>query len=399
MAPPPRPLAALEEVLRLSARVEPDEAHYQRLAEAAGGLDNWDDLPVAADAHGIAPLVYAHLTHAGVALPPRTEEELARLTLYHRHANHVCFRVLEEVLDAFDREGISVLVLKGAALAHVLYASTDLRPLSDVDLLVDSSQIHRAQSILGTLGFSAPSSPASRQLAGHHHLPAATRECDGYSVAVEIHRDALSRDAPGSLTTARLTGAPHRFSIGGRVTRTLGHLDMLYHLSRHLAECGSLLRLVWIADVVGYAARYHDDIPWEALRHRYPFVLNALSLLHLVTALPRELLDHVTPAQVDSLRGVGVTCKPLAAMLWRGRPWRDIRQDLFAPSDWWLRLYYELGDSSWLWWHRSVRHPVRVGRWLTRRAVSYAGWRTIGVRGRRSHTPGDENRAGERSAR
>lgn len=78
---------------------------------------------------------------------------------------------------------------------------------------------------------------------------------------------------------------------------------------------------------------------------------------------------------------------------------KNIRQDLFAPSDWWLRLYYELGDSSWLWWHRSVRHPVRVGRWLTRRAVSYAGWRTIGVRGRRSHTPGDENRAGERSAR
>lgn len=371
-------LSALSAVLRLSARVDPDAGDYQRLATAAARLDDWQELPSAAEAHGLAPLVHAHLTQAGVTIPSEPQRELLAFALRHRHANRVRFRVLGEVLAAFDKADIPVIVLKGAVLAHILYASPGLRPLSDIDLLVDRREALRAQALLLTLGFWAPPSPLSRDLAGHHHLPAAIRTFDGQTVLIEVHHDAFSRDSPGSLSMDRLSSAPQQFWVEGRPAQALGHADMLYHLCRHVAECAPLLRLIWIADVVGYATRYRDTIRWDELKERYPFVLNALSLLHLVTSLPRELLEHVTPAAAPQLRGVGVACKPLTEIFRRDRGYRAIARDVLDPSDWWLRLYYSLDDRAPLGWYRRVRHPLHVAHWLTRRAGSYVGWRLRG---------------------
>jgi hypothetical protein len=143
---------------------------------------------------------------------------------------------------------------------------------------------------------------------------------------------------------------------------------MLYHLCRHAAEVAALLRLIWVADIVGYATRYRQDISWTMLGRRYPFVLNALSLLHLLTPLPPELLEHVTPPRARTLDGVGVACKPLSLIVDRRRPLADIYRDLFDPSDWWLRLYYGVDGDSSLWWYRRIRHPLKVGHWLARRA-------------------------------
>jgi len=367
--------SSLIEVLRLSARVEfcPDD--YGRLARAATRLQNWQELPEAADAHGLAPLVYEHMTRVGIEMPAETRRELVSLVLLHRHANRVRFRVLGEILDAFFAAGIDVIVLKGAALAHLLYPSVALRQLSDIDLLVGRPHAARAQSLLARLGFMAPPVPLSRHLAGHHHLPGAIRTCDGQIVQVEIHHNALSRDAPGSLTIERLTSRPQRFSVEGRAAYALGHADMLYHLCRHVAECAPLLRLIWVADVVGYATRYRHQIPWAEVRRRYPFVLNALSLLHLVTALPGELLEHVVPACAGVDNGVGVAGKPLTEIFRKGRPLGDVGRDIFHPSDWWLRLYYGVGSDRSLWWHRWVRHPLHLANWLARRSGSYVQWR------------------------
>ena len=191
---------------------------------------------------------------------------------------------------------------------------------------------------------------------------------------VELHTNAVSRDSPGSLSMDSLTSAPQSFAVEGRTARALGHADMLFHLCRHTAERASRLRLIWVADVVGYATRYRDVIAWADLRRRYPFVLTALSLLHAVTPLPDALLEHVTPARVERLSGVGVACKPLAEIFRRHRRLGDIGRDLFAPSDWWLRLHYGVDGTSSLGWQRVVQHPVRVGYWLTRRAAAQVQW-------------------------
>jgi hypothetical protein len=365
---------ALLDILRLGARVDCDEAACGRLAEAAARLTAWTAMPSLAEAHGMAPLIHAHLERAGIALPIETRRALLAASVRHRDANQVRFRVLGDVLDAFDRAGIPVVVLKGAALAHILYPAPGLRPLGDIDLLVDPHLATTAQSTLGALGFDAPLLPPSASLVSHHHMPGAVARCEGYLVQVEIHVDAISHDSAGSLSMARL-GPTRAFQVNGRPARAMGHADMLYHLCRHAAECASLLRLIWVADLVGYAMRYRDEIPWADLARQRPFVLNALSLLHLVTPLPEALCEHVPPAR-GTVRGIGVACKPLSEIVRRERPLREVWRDLFDPSDWWLRLHYGVGDGQSLVWHRWIVHPLQVARWLLRRTATRAQpWR------------------------
>jgi hypothetical protein len=244
-----------------------------------------------------------------------------------------------------------------------------LRPLSDIDLLVDSQLAAPAQSVLKKLGFpSRPSPGDDAGLGARHPLPPAIKVCDGHPVMVEIHDNAIGRDSPGSLTTAELIASPQEFFVEGRRARALGHADMLYQLSRHTAERAPLMRLIWIADVVGYATRYHGVIPWTEVRRRYPFVLNALSLLDSVTPLPAELRAHIPRTGTSELSGVGVACKPLTAIFRPNRRLGEMWRDLFDPSDWWLRLYYGGGNPP-LWWLRWIRHPLQVAYWLARRAA------------------------------
>jgi hypothetical protein len=364
--------SALATLLTRSARILCDDEDVSVLGALAHHVEDWTDLATEGEAHGLAPLLHQHLGRADVRLPDHARRQLLALTIRHRRRNDIYSRVLREILDTFNAAGIDAVVLKGAALAHVLYPAVGLRPMSDIDLLVDPRLARRAQELLAELGFFAPARPTVRPLVGHHHLPAATKDVEGHVVQVEVHRDALSPDCYGSLTTKHVAGL-REFTLHGRRAYTLGHEDMLYHLCRHLAERSALLRLIWVADVEGYAARFGDEIDWERLARRCPFVVNTLSLLHLVSPLPRELGRRPIPPPPVT-QGVGVGFKPLAATL-RSNHLAEAWRDLLCPSEWWLRLYYGIDPTTSLFWYRWVRHPVHLGRWLARRAGIYGLWR------------------------
>ena len=64
---------------------------------------------------------------------------------------------LREVLEALARQGLSVLLLKGAALAYTLYPEPHLRSRCDADLLLPSrDEAERAWRLLQTLGYQRP---------------------------------------------------------------------------------------------------------------------------------------------------------------------------------------------------------------------------------------------------
>ena len=48
--------------------------------------------------------------------------------------------------------------------------------------------------------------------------------------------------------------------------RTLGHDDMLWHLCRHMVGLKHPFRLVWVADIVGYAEAFVEELNWDYLR-------------------------------------------------------------------------------------------------------------------------------------
>src|SRR6266436_1779063 len=57
------------------------------------------------------------------------------------------------ICEATHRQGIDLLLIKGAALAYTHYASPHLRPRDDIDLLIRRADLERASAMLVSIGY------------------------------------------------------------------------------------------------------------------------------------------------------------------------------------------------------------------------------------------------------
>ncbi len=152
--------------------------------------------------------------------------------------NHLRFRKLRELLAALDEKGFPVVLLKGAALAHTVYADPALRAMADLDLWVERRHMAAVIDTFQALGFS---------LAEQEMRPLALQEMANGEVqmyhpqwldsGVEIHWSAF----PGWwLTDAAAVDHPRIWSrkeplpIGGLPAYQLSPEDTIIELAAHL---------------------------------------------------------------------------------------------------------------------------------------------------------------------
>ena len=354
----------LYRVLALSARAECSAEQYRQIAQAAADLTDWTAMSAHAEAHGMAPLVYRHLTAAGVTIPLFVKRELQGLAVRHRLANQIRTRVLTDILTAYESTGIQAMVLKGAALCHLIYPEPGLRPMRDLDLLVSPADLLRAQRKLTDLEFHAPLTVAG-QNPNHRHLTSATRQVEGFMIGVEVHHNLFERgSSPILMGIDELSSEPLSFALGSTdtIAQTLGYEDTIWYLCQHLIESTNVFSsvgLIWVADVVSFAEHYGAQIDWGKVRRQYPIVLSTLSLVHFLTPLsdslvtragieigraPRGLWDDFrksprTPPEATTQEGYALTLR-----------------DAFFPSEWWLRLYFGIGSAHPVSWHHRLQH-------------------------------------------
>jgi hypothetical protein len=403
-------------LLSLCARPTCDAAHYERLVEQAARFQGWKGLPAQAEVHGLAPLLYTHLKRAGIQPPAETRRQLQALYLRHRRANQIRTDELRRILTALQATGIRAIVLKGAALSHIIYPEPALRPMSDLDLLVSPSDAQGAQATLGRLGFRA-ALPASQAFL-HRHLTIATAEVQGLPVQVEIHHRLLSDyfdsllgfvgnrwsigmrpwNRQNSAAGALLERA-QPFALGDFTAFSLGHHDMLTHLCQHLrshVNVWDFCRLIWVADVVGYAERFAAEIDWADLGRHAPEIVRLLSLLHHATPLSEELLNRASIRVGKRPPGLGVDFQGwprLQPAAWKSKGMRWVLHETLFPSECWLRLRYNLGSTRSALLARWIRHPLHILAQVVRALLERLGWPSaLELAGQRLST---DNQAGE----
>ncbi len=165
-------------------------------------------------------------------------------------------RVLGDVLRAFKAADIRVLVLKGAALANLVYPKLGLRSMRDMDVLVAKPDAWRAQRVLVDLGFHAPL-PVGDGLPDKH-MAAASLHTEGFLISVEVHHGLFYKEHPPAVTMEDLTRPPVDFSLGGEcdMAQAPGYEDMLWHICKHMIFSSGVFgahRLIWVADIVSFA--------------------------------------------------------------------------------------------------------------------------------------------------
>jgi hypothetical protein len=286
-------------------------------------------------------------------------------------ANGVRLRALREILDAFEVHRIEARVLKGPALISLVYTDPALRPTSDLDVLVPKQEALRAQRLLIEIGYGTSSVGRRTSLARHHHLPIATRWIEGVRVQVEVHHDALSRDYKASLALDQDREPPTTIDLAGRPALSLGPHEMLWHLCQHLV--GPLprpLRLIWTADIVGFAEAFSERLDWEYTMRRRSIIANVLALVHGVTPLPVTVFRHIPTRTLDGLRNVGADDRVWAWTPGGRSPGESRLQQVsrvLSPPVWWLDLRYGRSGRSMGLCVQRLRHLGAAGRAFRRR--------------------------------
>jgi hypothetical protein len=323
----------------------------------------WEQLPTAADYHGVCrlvePVVLALCRSTG---NPAALNARRIVSAIARRESDVCAareRCIDRLIAAFDAAGVRMVLLKGTALAHLIYMSPELRPMADIDILIDGDDAEAAIAIAKSAAFAFADKMASKFMGRWHHLPPAETTESGFRIVLEIHTDAMSPDQPCSLSMRTLADAPRPFARGaGPDGLALSHTDMLRHLTRHAFEPVDRVRLIHLYDIWRYQAVFHDQIDWQDIEDRFRSVL-------VVSQLVSQIFDR------NAYRlGTGLGMRPLSNIAASNARTSAKLAELLAPPAWWLHGFYGIPAESSLFVCRSVHHPLTVGRWLLRRLAA-----------------------------
>jgi sarcosine oxidase gamma subunit len=149
--------------------------------------------------------------------------------------------VAAEVLAAFRQVGVEALLLKGRALAILLYRAGEQRDYSDVDLLVAPHDLDAAEATLRGLGYENSSSVKGiDDIGGVVHadtwIPATPGSHD--QAMIDVHRWLPGARATPGKAWGALAARRTWIEIEGRQAAVLDRAGQAMHLATHAAQHG-----------------------------------------------------------------------------------------------------------------------------------------------------------------
>lgn len=360
------------QLLHLLTRASLTDAEASAVQAKFNTVDNWQSLLADAELYAISGFVFKHVNEHQLEIPNNVMLALKGLAIRHQSAAKARHKTVVEITKAYADQGIKFVALKGLGLAPMIYPDVRLRAMRDIDILVPPEKKHQAGAILRDLGFDLPDEQASKYMRDSHQLPNATKKVDGYTISVEVHHDAITRDVSGHLNFDEASGQIHAIDWDGVALNVLNHELMLHQVSRHLegVHPGGVLKLINVMDVVLYSEHFIDQIDWQVIARDYSHVINTLKCLHLIMPLSEKLQAIVGGVPSVRPKDVGVIMPALSTIINKRRKLNEVCNELFLPSDWWLHLHYNCDPSSSLLVVKLLKHPCNIAKWLFNRLVS-----------------------------
>jgi hypothetical protein len=168
--PPTPPSAPEDELLLTLVHGGHSPGGDVRLRALLGASPDWTVLSRHAQVHEVLPLVAHHLERLALPEVPSTvTAEFRRLASVYRAGNLLLASELRQALQHLRTAGVSVIPLKGIALASALYGDATLRVCRDLDLLVQQPRLADAVGVLEVNGYRAQG-PWQRWAAAAYHV-------------------------------------------------------------------------------------------------------------------------------------------------------------------------------------------------------------------------------------
>jgi hypothetical protein len=282
--------------------------------------------------HDVAPL----LQHALRTMPLPSAVPAAALTELHRARaanalrSALLYDELAGVLAWAHRQHIDIIVMKGAALAEMVYGDRTLRPMRDVDLLVRPEHLEAVEAFLTARGYTLDAERArAREWYRRHdyHVAYYKRSAGLPTLCIEPH---WHLDLPSRPFRIDLEGIWTRAVpavVAGVEAKTLSPEDALLHLCLHACKHKLTASLRSYCDIAAVVHRHAAQMDWTRVADRaWDWQVNTFVYVPLAVArdlleapVPAPVLDRLVPASFErglvSLAQEGLAEDPLGASL------------------------------------------------------------------------------------
>ena len=307
---------ALHTTHLLLAALRPQNSPAAWLQACEQAQVDWDDLAVRAIVLGLASQLHDRLQRWQVQIPVRAAAKLALSHQAHAQRNHAIFVQLDEILAACAAHQVQPVALKGVHLAARRYAQPALRPMNDIDLLFERTEMPQVAAIFGELGYEQHHKPVEVGAGVTKHTSTFRRQSRNGAtpnpylstlgdrtvephVSLEESWYGLRVDITPGVRDRTVTE-----TLGQQPARVLGAEDLLLHLCIHFTFhlIMGAPALVQLADLLVISE--DETLHWELLVEQaracraVPYVLAALFLA-------QRLLHAPAPSDVLAELGKG----------------------------------------------------------------------------------------------
>jgi len=272
------------------------------LCQTRGVPFDWQSLVKTASQHDIGPRLYHSLR--ACPLPDAAAGAAMAVVEAQYYAtglrNALLERELHRILDDWRVAGVPAIVLKGSALTATVYGNRALRPMRDLDVLVQPSDMATVRELMAASGYEIDPNQRDRidWYYGHHyHLAFQKRSGTEGAVRCEVHWRLERPGRPFSIDTAGLWARAVTVNAGQRDIQVLSPEDTLLHLALHVCKhrlAGGFRAFCDIAAVIAASGSRFD---WEQVCRRAS-EWRVADLVHVPILITDRLLNAGVPSGV-----------------------------------------------------------------------------------------------------
>jgi len=298
--------------LRFVFRAADTRCTAAELLAIAANVQDWQRVARLAEAEGATGVLWRTLRPVIDQLPMEFVRFLqARTMLADFRMQRLSTRA-QETVAALQATGVSVLLLKGAAVGARFDPTFRQRPMTDVDLLIAEHDAERAKSCVRECGWQEmPDARLSELLHGHQHLPPfVDPTLEG--LRLELHTRLLPPDSSFRFDAAQMwarSAAAGAEFAGARVpdvSRLLVHtaVHFAWQHEMQFAPWRTLRSVSLLVNSPGWDWDECVSIARDSLAHTCVYWTLRVGRVLSGLDVPQASLDALAPPTWESLRAV-----------------------------------------------------------------------------------------------
>lgn len=246
-------------LILLCSRLTLESPQEQALSNILTSQLNWEKLINTANQYGVLPFIYYNLNkiNAQAIIPSDIFQNMKNTYYANLARNALIEKEISTISELADRKNIKFIPFRGFGMVQQIYQNPGLRIMSDIDILINPSDLEEIKKIFRGLHYSQTVEESqdyitvfSKNMGSNNNL------------FVEAH-SILSQPRPYKIVLPCLWQRAIRKDVFGRNLLLLSPEDILLSIALHIRRHTRRLDLKFAIDTTELLNMYKDKLDWQ----------------------------------------------------------------------------------------------------------------------------------------